>query len=176
MYSREQRYRCPLFFQLPPLQSSSMVVSPLGLFRLAWTTAITIAPGGDGQAPGPEITNLLPNQLLQPHAVEFLVLEGPVKGRLAHRLIVGAVELLQERMLQSLLHGDALLWVDLKHLAQQIKSIVGTSGELTSQRGDGLFGKLAHEPFGLLRGDEVHIGFGELSKLIRNQGQLRRLK
>ena len=76
----------------------------------------------------------------------------------------------------DLFHGDALLWVDLKHLAQQIKSIVGSSRKLTSQRGDGLFGKLANEPFGLLRGDEVHIGFGELSKLIRNQGQLRRLK
>ena len=173
VHAVEQRYRCPSFFQLPPLQSSSMVVSPLGLPRLAWTTASTIAPGGDGQAPGPEITNLLPNQLLQPHAVELLVLEGPVKGRLAHRLIVGAVELLQERMLQSLLHGDALLWVDLKHLAQQIKSIVGSSGELTTQTGHWLVGKLAHESLRFLRCDEIHVGFGELAKLLRDEGELR---
>ena len=155
-----------------------MVQSPLGLLglllsRLAGSTTSTIAPGGDRQASRSEISNLLPNQFLQPHAVELLILKGPIKGRLAHWLIFRIVQLLQERMLQSLLHCNALPGMDLQHLAQQIKSIVGSSGELTTQTGHWLVGKLAHESLRFLRCDEIHIGFGELAKLLRDEGELR---
>jgi hypothetical protein len=155
-----------------------MVQSPLGLLllwlpRLARSTTSTIAPGGDGQASRAEIANLLPNQLLKPHAVEFLLFECPVKGRLAHWLVVRAMELLQERVLQSLLYCNALPRMDLKHLAQKIESIVGGSRELTAQTGHWLVRKLAHESLGFLRSDEIHIGLGELAKLLRDESKLR---
>lgn len=158
--------------------TSSMVQSPLGLLgllfpRFAGSTPSTITPGRNRQASRSEISNLFPNQFLKPHTVELLILKGPVKGRLAHRLIVWVVQLLQKRMLQSLLHCNTLPGMDLQHLAQQIKSIVGGSGELTTQTGHWLVGKLAHESLRFLRCDEIHVGFGELAKLLRDEGELR---
>lgn len=139
---------------------------------LARSTTGTITPGGDRQASRSEISNLFPDQFLKPHAVKFLILKGPVKGRLANRLVFRIVQLLQERMLQCLLHCNALPGMDLQHLTQQIKSIVGGAGELTTQTGHRLVGKLAHESLRFLRCDEIHISFGELAKLLRDESEL----
>ena len=72
---------------------------------------------------GVVLADLLPDQLLHALPRQLFVLEFEGEARGINGLVVGAVQGLQERVLQGLLHGDAPLGVDLQHALQQVQCI-----------------------------------------------------
>mmetsp|Transcript_44214 Transcript_44214/g.77091 ORF Transcript_44214/g.77091 Transcript_44214/m.77091 type:complete len:227 (+) Transcript_44214:248-928(+) len=134
--------------------------------------------GGGGRVAvgqvGVVLADLLPDQLLHALPRQLLVLELEREARSVDRLVVGAMQGLQERVLQGLFHGDTTLGVNLQHALQQVQCIrlVLVRVEHFRKGRWRLVRERVHEPFGSFGGDEVQVFFRGTAELVADEAQL----
>jgi hypothetical protein len=100
----------------------------------------TISPWWYWQAHGTEVSNLLPDELLQTNTMQFLILKAKVEGAFGHGLVLLTVKLCHEGMLQCFVDSDSLFGMDLKHLSEEVQCLWWGFGELLAQRHDRFVG------------------------------------
>lgn len=132
---------------------------------IGWWCPGAIFSRRDRKANGAEVSDLFPNELLQSDAVQFLILEAEVERAVAHGLVLFAVELRHEGMLQCIVDRDALPRVDLEHSPEKVYALGRCIGELLTQGHRCLVRQFAHEAFCLFGCDEVKFVLGQLPKL-----------
>ena len=140
----------------------------------AHTRGITSSRGNrkTGRA---EVSNLLPDQFLQSHAVKLLVLKAKVEGATRYGFVGWIMEGFKEGVLQGILHGDSLNGVDLQHLAHDVQSFQRCSRELQRKMHGCLVGKFLHETFGLLGGNKIQIAVWKFSELLCDNRELEKV-